>query len=246
MSFCNLRMLIAAVAFSMPMSIHAQDAQQITTVDELIKSMTDTLKDAESISVHVEKSFDDVLVTGIKLQYSGAMDIDLRRPDRFHIDYGDDLSSKEAWYDGSHLVLVDYLASVYGQLPAESTIDATLDAVEQAYGLRLPMAGLLSSDAYEVFREKADKMVYVGLHDVDGTLAHHVLITGPYTNWQIWIDAEEAPLPLKIVVTELDEPGEPQSVFLFEDWNLAADLPDDLFVPQIPNGAALATFLPGG
>ena len=246
MSYRRWRTLIAVVAIALPINGFSAETQNPVTVDALIKSMTDTLRDAKSISVHVEKTFDDVLVTGIKIQYSGAMDIDLRRPDRFHVDYGDDLSAKEAWYDGSHLVLMDYRADVYGRLPAESTIDATLDAVEEAYGLYLPMAGLLSSDAYEIVHQKADSMAYIGLHDVDGVLAHHVLITGGHTNWQIWIDAGEVPLPLKIVVTELDEPGEPQSVFLFEDWDLAAELPDDVFIPDIPDGTALAAFLKQG
>jgi hypothetical protein len=39
-------------------------------------------------------------------------------------------------------------------------------------------------------------------------------------------------------------PGEPQSIFLFTEWNLSADLPDDLFAPDVPEGAALAAFLP--
>lgn len=246
MSFRKWRILIAAVAIALPVNAYSDEAQSPGTVDALIKSMTETLREATSISVHVEKTFDDVLVTGIKIQYAGAMDIEVRRPDRFHVDYGDDLTAKEAWYDGSRLVLVDYRADVYGELPAESTIDATLDAVEKAYGLHLPMAGLLSSDAYEVFQQKAESLAYIGLHDVDGVLAHHVLITGGHTNWQIWIDAGEVPLPLKVVVTELDEPGEPQSIFFFEDWDLAAELPDDVFVPDIPDGAALATFLKQG
>ena len=58
------------------------------------------------------------------------------------------------------------------------------------------------------------------------------------------IDAGETPLPLKIVVTDTTEPSEPQQTFLFTDWDLAADLPDSMFTPDIPEDSALAAFLP--
>lgn len=235
----------AALALALPVAAMAQGAPEpAPTVDELVKAMTDTLAGATSIAFHVEKMFDDVLVTGEKIQYAGALDVAMRRPDRFHVSYGDDLSAKEAWYDGTQLLLLDLRAGVYGKLPAEGTIDATLDAVAEKYDVRMPLAGLMSSDAYDVFAERAVEKRYIGLHDVDGVAAHHIFFSGETVDWQLWIDAGEVPLPLKLVVTYAEEPREPQSIFLFTEWDLAADLPDDTFTPQIPEGAALAAFLP--
>lgn len=245
MSFLQLRYTAACLALSVALPLHGPaPAQQAPVVDDLVRSMTDTLAGATSIAFHVEKMFDDVLVTGEKIQYAGALDVAMRRPDRFHVSYGDDLSAKEAWYDGTQLLLLDLRAGVYGKLPAEGTIDATLDAVAEKYDLRMPLAGLMSSDAYEVFTERAVEKRYVGLHDVDGVAAHHIFFSGETVDWQLWIDAGDVPLPLKLVVTYAEEPREPQSIFLFTEWDLAADLPDDTFTPQIPEGAALAAFLP--
>ncbi|MCL5776162.1 DUF2092 domain-containing protein [Limibaculum sp. FT325] len=245
MSLPQIRYAAACLALSVALPLHGPaPAQQAPVVDDLVRSMTATLADATSITLHVEKMFDELLVTGEKINYAGAIDIALRRPDRFHVSYGDDLSAKEVWYDGSALVLLDLRANVHGNLPAAATIDATLDAVAERYGLRMPLASLLSSDAYAAFADQVVESLYIGLHDVDGTPAHHLYFTDGATQWQVWIDAGEVPLPLKLVVTYLDEPGEPQSIFLFTDWDLAADLPDDLFTPQIPEGAALAAFLP--
>ncbi|MDT8343826.1 MAG: DUF2092 domain-containing protein [Thermohalobaculum sp.] len=245
MSVPTLRLALAGavLALALPVGAMAQSAP-VPTVDELVKAMTDTLAGATSISFHVEKMFDDVLVTGEKIQYAGALDVAMRRPDRFHFSYGDDLSAKEAWYDGTQLLLLDLRAGVYGKLPAEATIDATLDVVAEKYDVRMPLAGLMSSDAYAVFTAKAVEQRYIGLHDVDGVAAHHIFFSDETVDWQLWIDAGEVPLPLKLVVTHADEPGEPQSIFLFTEWDLEADLPDDTFTPQIPEGAALAAFLP--
>ena len=71
-----------------------------------------------------------------------------------------------------------------------------------------------------------------------------MLLSGDTADWQLWMDAGETPLPLKIVVTDTTEPSEPQQTFLFTDWDLAADLPDSMFTPDIPEDSALAAFLP--
>ena len=233
----------AALLALLPLGASAQEPPKLS-VDDILRTMTRTLAEASALTLHVEKTFDETLADGLTVQYSGALDIALRRPDRFYVSYGDDLSAKEAWYDGKSLILYDHNAEVYGELGAEATIETTIEAVREKYDLALPLGTLLSGNTQEVIEERAERRIYLGLHDVEGTPAHHVIVTAPDMTWQFWIDAGDVPLPLRIVVTFLDEPGEPRSSFLFTDWNLEADLPDELFMPKIPETAALAAFLP--
>lgn len=74
-----LVMLLAA-----PGAADAGGGSEIT-IEGLLKAMTDTLTGATSITFHVEKTFDDILETGQKVQYSGAIDFALRRPDRLYV-----------------------------------------------------------------------------------------------------------------------------------------------------------------
>ncbi len=242
-----LRCMTAAVlAFTLMLGVPAPRAaaQDAVTVDGLLKAMTDTLTGAKSITMHVEKTFDDILVSGHKVQYSGAIDIALRRPDRLYVSYGDDFASREIWFDGNQFVLQDHTARVHGQLPAAATVDATLDQIAEKYDVVMPLAGLLGDDVQQRIDENLHFSLYIGLGDVEGVAAHHLLLSSDSADWQIWIDAGETPLPLKIVVTDITEPGEPQQTFLFTDWDLAADLPESMFTPEIPEDSALAAFLP--
>ena len=127
-------------------SAGSADEQSESTVNGILKAMTDTLSGAKSITLHVEKTFDDILVTGQKVQHSGSIDIALRRPDRLYVSYGDDFTSREVWFDGDQFVLQDHLARVHGQLPAADTVDETLDEVAEIYNVVLPLAGLLAND----------------------------------------------------------------------------------------------------
>jgi hypothetical protein len=221
----------------------ADDGSQIT-VDGILKAMTDTLTGAKSITLHVEKTFDDILVTGQKIQYFGAIDIALRRPDRLYVSYGDDFTSREVWFDGNQFILQDHMARVHGQLPAADTVDATLDEVAEKYNVVMPLAGLLGDDLQGQIDKNEFFKLYIALSDVGGVPAHQLLLSGKTVDWQIWIDAGETPWPLKIVVTDTTETGQPQKAFLFTDWNLDAELPDSMFIPVIPEDSALAAFLP--
>jgi hypothetical protein len=51
------------------------------------------------------------------------------------------------------------------------------------------------------------------------------------------------PLPLKIVVNQIDALGEPQQTIVLSEWDLEASLPDDNFVAEISMGSVLAEFL---
>jgi hypothetical protein len=239
-------MTAAVLAFTLMLGVPAPRAaaQDAVSVDALLMTMTDTLTGATSITLHVEKTFDDILAIGHKVQYSGAIDIALRRPDRLYVSYGDDFASREVWFDGTKFVMQDHKARVHGQLPAAKTVDATLDEVAEIYNVVMPLAGLFGDDLQERIAENDFFKLYIALSDVEGVPAHQVLLSGETVDWQIWIDAGEVPWPLKIVVTDTTEPGEPQKTFLFTDWNLDAELPDSMFIPDIPEDSALAAFLP--
>ncbi|MHA1529105.1 MAG: DUF2092 domain-containing protein [Alphaproteobacteria bacterium] len=241
----QLGRIMLAMLLACPVAASAGGGSEIT-IKGLLNDMTDTLTGATSITVHVEKTFDDILETGHKVQYSGAIDIALRRPDRIYVSYGDTFASREVWFDGNQFVLQDHTARVHGQLPAAGTVDATLDEVAEKYNLVMPLAGLFGDDVQQLIEENLDlqSSLYIGLDDVEGVPAHHLLLSSDSSDWQIWIDAGETPLPLKIVVTDITQPGEPQKAFLFTDWDLAADLPESTFTPEIPENSALATFLP--
>ena len=239
-------MTAAALAITLMLgtsAARAADGSELT-IDGLLKAMTDTLTGAKSITLHVEKTFDDILETGHKVQFSGAIDIALRRPDRIYVSYGDDFTSREVWFDGNQFVLQDHKARVHGQLPAAGTVDATLDVVAEKYNVVMPLAGLLGDDVQQRIDANEFFKLYIALSDVEGTPAHQILLSSETVDWQIWIDAGETPLPLKIVVTDTSEPSEPQKTFLFTDWDLAADLPESTFTPEIPEDSVLAAFLP--
>ena len=66
-----------------------------------------------------------------------------------------------------------------------------------------------------------------------------IISSSPRTTieWQIWIDASDQPLPRKLVINYVHEPGEPQYSAVLRRWNLDPQFPDDLFTFEAPEGA---------
>lgn len=234
----------AAVALALTLSPARASEPEAMTADGLVQKMLGVLNGTAAFTLHVEKLYDVVLISGPKVQHSGAMDIAVRRPDRIYVSYGDDFQAKEIWYDGAALTIQDHDTGVHGAVPAADTIDATVDLLAEKYGLFLPLAELFSSDSLAKYAELAGDKYYIGLSDVNGTPAHHVLFTGPYANWQVWIDAGETPLPLKIVIDEWARFGEPQQTIFLSEWDLAPELSDEVFEPLIVEGSVRAEFIP--
>lgn len=211
--------------------------------DSLVREMASLLSSTETFTLHIEKTFDEVQSDGAKIQYAGAADIAIRRPDRFYVDYGDEFSSKEFWYDGDTFTLYDRRHNVYASVAAPPNIDGVLDQLASDYDVRLPLAGLFYADAFGRYVANVRTRRYLGLHDVDGVPSHHLLLRGDHVDWQLWIEDGERPLPRKIVVTYKNLEGAPQHSIVLTDWDLGAEVEDGLFDADVPDGAVRIEFM---
>jgi len=127
--------------------------------------------------------------------------------------------------------------------PLPGEIDAAVDQLQQRYALTLPLADLISSDVFEMIDKRALAWGYIGVHDVEGTLAHHIAILGERADLQLWIQKDGQPLPLKLVVTYKSTPSAPQYEAVLMDWELDAKVAASTFEPDLPDGAQKIEFL---
>lgn len=235
-----LAAVAASVLLAGPPAAHAEVTP---SPQKLLRQMSEELKQAESFRVHAEINFDDVLISGQKLQYAGAVDLTVRRPDGVSVDYRDDLSAKRFWYDGKTGTLLDVVQEVYSKVDLPGNIDAAVDQLQARYELTLPLADLISSDLFEMLEDRALAWGYVGVNDVEGSPAHHIAIVGENADLQLWIQKDGSPLPLKLVVTYKNAPMAPQYQAVLMDWKLGARVTADNFEPSLPKGAQQIEFL---
>ena len=230
--------------FAVPLNTAADD----TTPNplDLYRSMNGHLASANTFSVQIEKQFDVVMLNGAKVLYGGALDLLVNREGGLHIDYGDDTSAKEAWYDGSTLTIMDHLENVYARIPAAGRVGDMVVDVNERFGLKLPLAPLMDFSKPDDFEAALQGATYLGLHDAAGEPCHHALYRGTNVDLQLWITTGDKPLLRKMVVTFWKIEGAPQQSLVFSDWNLKPEINPRSFKADIPDSAVRAEFLPRG
>ena len=210
----------------------------------LLQEMSSYLGSLEAFELQANVAFDDVPLPDTKVLYSGLMEVHLRRPDRLHVAYQDDLTARELWLDGSMVTVLAPSENLWAAAPAEPSIDATLKMLAADYGLSTPLEDLFVSDPHSALTANVKAERYVGLHDVNGVPCHHLIFGQENINWQVWIEAGSKPLVRKVVITYKTLPMAPQFAVVITGWNLNPTLQDSRFQPEIPDDAARIEILP--
>src|SRR5437588_12683689 len=65
-----------------------------TQAVQLLQRACDELANANAFTFHAEVMFDQVLQSGVKLQFAGAVDYAVQRPNELAVDYESDLGGK--------------------------------------------------------------------------------------------------------------------------------------------------------
>jgi hypothetical protein len=197
------------------------------TADLILRQSCDFLAHTPAFAVHAEIWKDVVLPSGYKIQVTRSVDVDLRRPDRLHVEARAHRKGRSIWYDGKTLTVLDREKNLYGTVDAPSTIDETLDLAAEMYGITVPLEDLAVSDPYASSIKNVTAGGYFGDEPVLGVPCRHIGFSTDRINWQLWVAVGPQPLPQKMVITYKNEDQSPQYTAIFTKWNLmdrAADL----------------------
>jgi hypothetical protein len=214
----------------LPRNIEARAEQEL-------KKMGEFLAKLPHFALEAEETFDEIPDGELRRQLTNVRRVAVERPNHVAADTTGDTLNRAAWYDGRTVTVLDKEHNVYATIEAPATIDATFDKLTDEYGMVVPLADLLYSDPYAVLMAGVTYGRYLGLHQAAGVPCHHLAFSQETIEWQIWIDAGDKPLPRKLVISYVQEPGEPQYSAVIRRWNLESEAPEGLFTFAAPEGA---------
>ncbi len=225
-------------------SVQASPGPEIDPrADELLSRTCKVLGATSAFSFHAEILFDQVLPSAVKVQFAGAIDFALQRPDELSIDYHSDLGGKELWYQKDSLTLFDAAHSMYATLEVPDSIDQMLDRVAEMHNLRLPLSNLAYSDPCLRLRKQILFGTYVGVNDVNGVDCDHLAFSSSQIDLQLWLSRSGEPIPRKVVINYRTEPGSPEFIAVLSNWKFLRHIPKSRFHPQVPKDAKRIEFL---
>jgi len=212
--------------------------------EKIIKELNEQKRKNIAASVEVVDTMDEVLESGQKIQYSHVRKLKVSEPKWFWIESTGDITNTTIWKDDKTFTLLDRDNNAYGQVAAPGSIGETMDMLVDKYGVTTPLADLLSDDLYSVLMKNVKTCRYLGIHHVEGIKCHHIAATQKNVDWQIWVDAGDAPQLRKIVITYKQRPGSPQYIATLKSFTKLDQIPEDTFIFTPPDGAKKIPLLP--
>ena len=223
----------------------ANDAQHATTVpaehdsplidaraDAALRQMCDFLKKLPEFRYVSEVHNDQFMRDGQKIELTRRLTVELKRPSMTHlISTGDD-GDYESFFDGDKCTVVNQTARVYSVVDTPNSLEESRDYMAEKYDMEMPNSDILMSDPYKELTDDVLTGKYVGQHRVGDTLCHHLAFTQTNVDWQVWIAQGDKPLPRKFIVTYKKEPGVPQFVAEYTNWELAPKMDAKAFAYQ--------------
>jgi len=213
-----------------PRTVEARAAEEL-------RKMSEFLAKTPRFALEAEETYDEVEAGEPKVELTNVRRVAVERPNRVATDATGDTLNRAAWYDGRSVTVLDKEHNVYATVEGAATIDATLDKLEDEYGVVLPLVDIIYSDPYAQLMEGVTYGRYLGIHQAAGVPCHHLVFAQASIEWQIWIDAGDQPLPRKFVISYVQEPGEPQYGATVRRWVLNPTFPESLFTFEAPDGA---------
>jgi hypothetical protein len=210
--------------------------------DELLQEASIYLASAEQFTFHADITFDHVLPSGQKLQFTAGEDVALLRPGGLYVEWSGDLGDRQFWYDGTTVTLYDPASPFYASESAPADVDGMLDKVLSQLDFSPPLSDFLYARPYDHVRGNVEFGFYLGLNNVDGRDCHTLAFVNKEIDWQIWIQAGPQPIPCKLVITYKTMPSQPQFSAVFTDWDFDPRIAEAVFAPMLPAGVQKIPF----
>ncbi len=210
----------------------------------LLKSLSDTLANAKSLSFKARSLVPFAAPTGQYVSLFASSRVVLQRPDRLFVETRGDLFPNDLYFDGKTVTAVGLDKKFYAQRPAAgATFDAIIKDENPGSDALAPFVEMLVSDPYTVLTKDLLSAIWVGQSEIGGVKTDHLAFTAQALDWEIWIGTRDK-LPRLMVVSHRDGERQPTFTVEFHDWKLDAPVSAQTFHYNLPKGAVKLQFRP--
>jgi hypothetical protein len=241
--------IAASLALSAAPASHAKNGAAKPPIDPdaiaALQKMGEFLRNQQTFAVQSRATTDDVLPSGQKVQFSGTVDMRVRRPDRMRVDITGDRRNERIYYDGKTFTVFGDKVGYFATAPAPPTLAELKDVLEQRYAIDLPLADLFYWGTERDGRAAIQAAARVGTSNVEGFMCDHYAFRQKDIDWELWVEQGGRPLPRKIVITTTSEKTMPQHSMVL-NWDLGPKFDEQLFTFVPPATARKIDFEPVG
>lgn len=201
----------------------AEKAEEKATAIEAMHIMSKYLRSLKKFSVNADVSFDEVLPNGQKVLLNKNVEIRADMPSKLWARSANKYTQREFFFNGQTFSLYTENLGYYASVDVPGTIGEAVVKANLKYDIEVPLVDLFLWGTKADSSADVDEAIIVGVEKVSGVDCNQFAFREKDFDWQICIQRDGTPLPLKLVVTEKDAKAQPQSIFVLK-WDTAPDL----------------------
>ena len=202
-----------------------------------LKSMTDYLGGLKTIELTYDSDLEIITPQLEKIQFASSGEILLARPDRLRAHRMGGFSDVDLVFDSKTVSILGRNVNGYAQIESPGTVDQLVAALRSGLGVALPGADLLLTNAYETLAAGILEAKWMGPGVIDGRECEHLAFRNFDTDWQLWVETGDRPIPRKMVITSKTVNGAPQYTLRVKSWKGDVAPAADAFAFAVPAGA---------
>lgn len=196
-----MAMLVAVLAASLALAATEADVPQGSDATAILKTMSDYVGSQQTIRLAFDSGIEVITPELEKIQFTNSGEALLRRPDKLYAHRVGGYSEVEMFFDGKIVRIYGKNVNGYAQFEAPGSVGQLIHLLRVGHGVSLPGADLLLSNAYEVLVAGALEAKRIGPGVIDGVECEHLAFRNFDTDWQLWVETGERPIPRQLVIT---------------------------------------------
>jgi hypothetical protein len=204
---------------------------------EIFKRMSDYIVSQGSIELTFNSDIEIITPQLEKIQFTNSGTALLSRPNNLYAHRTTAHADVKLFYDGKTVSIYEKKVNGYVQFDAPDSIDQFVEEMREGEGIALPGADLLLTNSYDVLIADTMEAKYIGRGVIDGRECEHLAFRNFDTDWQLWVQAGDKPIPCKMVITSKTMNSAPQYTLHVKSWNEVVAPEQDFFDFTPPAGA---------
>jgi len=233
------RLAAGCLVFTAALLLINVSAAQANEADAkaILKAMSDYVSSQKTIEFTFDSDIEVITPLLEKIQFTNSGGALLSRPDKLHAHRVGGYAEVELFFDGKTVNVFGKNINGYAQFEGPSTVDELIEALRMGHGVAMPGADLLLSNAYDALVAGVLEAKHIGRGVIDGRECEHLAFRNFDTDWQLWVEVGEQPIPRKLVITSKTLNNAPQYTLRVKEFKTDVEVTQDAFQFNPPDGA---------
>jgi hypothetical protein len=232
----TLMLLVSVLWVGVLGTLPAMAQPQGSDAKSILKAMSDYVSSQKTIELTFDSDIEVITPQLEKIQFTNSGEALLSRPDKLRAHRVGGYADVALYFDGKTVSVFGKHINGYAQFEAPGSVDQLIAALRAGHGVALPGADLLLSNSYDVLVAGVEEAKHIGRGVIDGRECEHLAFRNFDTDWQLWVEVGEKPIPRKLVITSKTLNNAPQYTLRVKDFKTGVKPAPDAFAFVPPAG----------